>query len=185
MPGMPGHVTDERDNLLAFIDQQAYTLGLSARGLTDEQARSRPTVSALSVGGTIKHVSTVVRGCARQVADEPIPAGDREAELTMGADERIDEITADLQAAVAELRTAVADQPLDRQLPIEPAPWMPDVPTLALRNRLAHMIDEMARHNGHTDILREAIDGVDAGSLMAGAEGWPENPWITPYVPPA
>lgn len=185
MPGMPGHVTDERDNLLAFIDQQAYTLGLSAWGLTDAQARSRPTPSALSIGGTIKHVTTVVRGCARQVAGEPVPDSDRSSEFTMGPDERITQITVDLEAAVAELRVAAADQPLDRQLPIEAAPWMPDVPTLALRNRLAHMIDEIARHNGHTDILREAIDGVDAGSLMAGAEGWAESPWITPYVPPA
>lgn len=25
---------------------------------------------------------------------------------------------------------------------------------------LAHMIEEYARHNGHADLLREAIDGV-------------------------
>lgn len=45
MPGMPGTVTDERSNLLAFIEQQAYLLSLTAYGLTDEQPRAWPTVS--------------------------------------------------------------------------------------------------------------------------------------------
>ena len=29
-----------------------------------------------------------------------------------------------------------------------------------LRWVLAHLIEETARHNGHADLLREAIDGV-------------------------
>jgi hypothetical protein len=29
-----------------------------------------------------------------------------------------------------------------------------------LRWILIHMLEEIARHNGHADILREAIDGV-------------------------
>jgi hypothetical protein len=31
--------------------------------------------------------------------------------------------------------------------------------TLSVRWLLAHMIEEYARHNGHADLLREAIDG--------------------------
>lgn len=184
MPGMPGSVIDEKDNLLKFVAQQAYTLRLSAWGLTDEQARSTPTASSLSVGGTIKHVTTVLRAVVLQVADQPVPEGDRDAEFVMAGGEHIADLSDDLDCAVAELRAAVADQPLDRELPIEPAPWMPDVPALQLRNRLAHMIDEVARHNGHADIIRESIDGVDAGALMAGSESWPPNPWIAAYQPP-
>jgi hypothetical protein len=30
----------------------------------------------------------------------------------------------------------------------------------SLRWVLAHMIEEYARHNGHADLLREAIDGA-------------------------
>ncbi len=185
MPGMPGAVTDEKDNLLKFIAQQAYTLRLSAWGLTDEQARSTPTSSSLTVGGVLKHVTTVVRAVALQTSDQPMPQGDRDAEFTMADGEHVTDLMTDLERAVDELRSAVADQPLDRELPIQPAPWMPDVPALQLRNRLAHMIDEIARHNGHADIIRESIDGADAGALMAGWESWPANPWITPYAPPA
>ncbi len=32
--------------------------------------------------------------------------------------------------------------------------------TLSIRNLLCHMIEEYARHNGHADLLREAIDGA-------------------------
>ncbi|MFG3009546.1 DUF664 domain-containing protein [Streptomyces cinerochromogenes] len=32
--------------------------------------------------------------------------------------------------------------------------------TVSLRYVLTHMIDEYARHNGHADLLREAIDGA-------------------------
>jgi hypothetical protein len=31
---------------------------------------------------------------------------------------------------------------------------------IALREVLVHMIEEYARHNGHADLIREAIDGV-------------------------
>jgi Protein of unknown function (DUF664) len=30
---------------------------------------------------------------------------------------------------------------------------------MSLRELLAHMIEEYARHNGHADLLRERIDG--------------------------
>ena len=32
--------------------------------------------------------------------------------------------------------------------------------TLSLRSVHVHMISEYARHNGHADLIREAIDGV-------------------------
>ena len=39
--------------------------------------------------------------------------------------------------------------------PAAPAPQEPPRRT----SRLTHMIDEYARHNGHADLIREAIDG--------------------------
>ena len=37
-------------------------------------------------------------------------------------------------------------------------PW-PDGSAPSLRWILCHMIEEYARHNGHADLLREAVDG--------------------------
>jgi Protein of unknown function (DUF664) len=40
---------------------------------------------------------------------------------------------------------------------VVPTPWGAEV---NLRAILVHMVQETARHNGHADIIREAIDGV-------------------------
>ena len=39
MPGQARMVTDERDGLLAFLDQMRLVLKVAAYGLTDEEAR--------------------------------------------------------------------------------------------------------------------------------------------------
>jgi hypothetical protein len=50
---------------------------------------------------------------------------------------------------------------------------------------LLHLVEEIARHTGHADIVRESIDGATAYELMAAAEGWPATPWLTPWSPPS
>ena len=48
---------------------------------------------------------------------------------------------------------------------------------------LLHLIEELARHAGHADILREHIDGGTMYPIMAAAEHWPESPWMQPWQP--
>ena len=61
-------------------------------------------------------------------------------------------------------------------------PWYPDdVDAWSVRWVLLHLIVETARHAGHADIVREAIDGATAFPLMAAAEGWPATPWMQPW----
>ena len=67
MPGNVPSVEGERANLLAYLEQQRSGIRLTAFGLTDEQARSTPTASALSVGRLIKHVTATERGWLRDV----------------------------------------------------------------------------------------------------------------------
>jgi hypothetical protein len=45
------------------------------------------------------------------------------------------------------------------------------------------MIEEYARHTGHADLLREAVDGATAYPLLAAAESWPATPWLQPWRP--
>ncbi len=49
----------ERADLLASLARQRDFLRLTVRGLTDEQAAQRSTVSELCLGGLIKHVCLV------------------------------------------------------------------------------------------------------------------------------
>ena len=71
MPGMPPPAADERQTLLEFLAFQQNAFFAVAYGLTDEQARSKPSVSALSIGGLVKHAAGVQRGWAQRAASAP------------------------------------------------------------------------------------------------------------------
>src|SRR5215203_1059846 len=62
-------------------------------------------------------------------------------------------------------------------------PWFPDdVEAWSVRWVLLHLIEEIGRHAGHADIMRESIDGATMYELMAGAEGWPATDWLQPWT---
>ena len=46
---------------------------------------------------------------------------------------------------------------------------------------ILHVINELARHAGHADIVRETIDGATMYDLIAGLEGWEIAGWVTPW----
>ena len=51
-------------------------------------------------------------------------------------------------------------------------PWFPDdVDAWSVRWVLLHLIEEIGRHAGHADIVRESIDGATMYELMAGGRG--------------
>src|SRR5215210_6169511 len=62
MPGQAPPLTDERELLLAFIEQQRDGIRNAAYGLTDEQARLAPSASSLSAGGLVKHAIDMEKG---------------------------------------------------------------------------------------------------------------------------
>jgi hypothetical protein len=65
------------------------------------------------------------------------------------------------------------------------APWYPpNREGYSARWVLLHVLEELARHAGHADIVREHIDGATMYELMAGAEGWPATEWMTPWQRP-
>ena len=71
MPAMPPPVADERQAIRDFLFQQQYAFKALAFGLTDDQARATPSVSALSVGALIKHVTNCQHGWMQRVASAP------------------------------------------------------------------------------------------------------------------
>ena len=74
---------------------------------------------------------------------------------------------------------------LDQPVPVpKGVPWYPDdVDAWSVRWVLLHLIEEIARHAGHADIVREAIDGATIFELLAAAEGWPATDWLQPWEP--
>jgi hypothetical protein len=192
MPGQAPPISDERELLLAYIDQQRDGLRYAAYGLTENQARLSPTKSALSVGGLVKHVTAVERSwidTMLQRPQKPTDEGvdDYEAGFRLAPDETLAAALADYDAAARETAEAVASVGLDDAVPVpKGVPWFPDdVDSWSVRWVLLHILEETARHAGHADIIREHIDGATMYPLMAAAEGWPATPWMTPWQPPA
>ena len=185
---MPAHVpphTDERQLLLGYLAQQRDGVRNAAFGLTDEQARLTPTAGSLSVGGLVKHVTQMERSwidTMLQRRGEPI---DYEDGFRLRDDETLAAAVAELDAAGRETETAVGGLAMDAPVPVpQGVPWFPDdVEAWSVRWVLLHMIEELARHAGHADVVRESIDGATMYPLLAAAEGWPATPWIEPWSP--
>jgi uncharacterized damage-inducible protein DinB len=190
MPGNVAPVADEREALLAYLAQQRYVLKLTAYGLTDERARMQPlSTTTLSVAGLIKHVAAtetfwidVAQGHFRSQEDsydDNFRVGPEETLATLIAQyDGVARNTEKVLAGIADLGQAV---PVPRDVP-----WFPDdVDAWSVRWVLLHVIEETARHAGHADIVREAVDGATAFPLMAAAEGWPPNEYLQPWTPPA
>ena len=196
MPAQAPALTDERSLLLAYIAQQRDGIRNAAFGLTDEQARLTPTVSALSVGGLVKHVASTERGWTdmlrttpRTTTDETTQADDA-ADYASGFRLQPGETLADALASyeqvareTEEVLAGITD--LGQEVPVpKGVPWFPDdVEAWSVRWVLLHIIEETARHAGHADLIREAIDGATMYPLLAAAEGWPATDWLQPWTP--
>jgi uncharacterized damage-inducible protein DinB len=187
MPGNVPPVADEREGLLAFLAQQRSVIRVAAFGLTDDQARATPTVSGLSVGGLIKHVTAVEHGWMDTVLQRPPGAvADYEANFRLGPDETLAGTLASYDQAATRTESIIGDiADLGQAVPVpKGVPWFPDdIDAWSVRWVLLHLIQETARHAGHADIVRETIDGATAFPLMAAAEGWPATPWLQPWAP--
>jgi hypothetical protein len=195
---MPPPASGERQTLLEFLrfNQDAFfSVGF---GLTDEQARSTPSVSSLSIGGLIKHATGVQRGWMERVETAPDfpPKDERPMEeimaeyadqYVMREDETLEELLEGLRKQNEEALRLFADADWETPVPVpHDVPWFPqDIDSWTVRWVALHLIEELTRHAGHADIIRESLDGATMYELMAGLEGWPETDWIKPWKAPA
>ena len=197
MPGMPPPVADERQGLIEFLAFQQNAFLSSAYGLTDEQARATPSVSALSIGGLVKHAAGVQKGWAERAAHapdfpppDPRPMEDQMAEYqdqyVMREDETLKGLLEALKAQNAETLRVFGEKDLDTLVPIPRGiPWFPqDIDHWSVRWAAMHLIEELSRHAGHADIIRESIDGATMYELLAAREEWPETDWAPRWRPP-
>lgn len=196
MPGQPAPAGDERQTLVNFLAFQQDAFAAVAHGLTDEQARSTPSVSAQSVGGLIKHVTAVQAGWVeRAVAAPDFPPPDTRpmAEImaeyadqhVMRDDEKLGDLLAALREQNAKTLQAFAELDLDTLVPIpHDVPWFPtDIDHWTVRWVGMHIIEELSRHAGHADIIRESIDRATMYELLAAEEEWPETEFIKRWRP--
>jgi len=168
--GATGTVTGERADILQTLAKHRHFLRYTARDLTDEQAAQQTTVSQLSVGGLIKHVTAVERQWSRFIVEgaAAIPGWQDEAAMQAYADgfrmlpgETLDGLLAEYESvarATDELAESVPD--LDAAHALPEAPWYEKGASWSVRRVLLHVIAETSQHAGHADIIRESLDGA-------------------------
>ncbi|MDN5857577.1 MAG: DinB family protein [Pseudonocardia sp.] len=172
-------VTGERADLLDALAKHRYFLRHTAEGLTDEQANTRSTVSALTIGGLIKHVTDVEKGWAEfattgrhgdqdgwdsgdaapgEFTPEMIAAWENNFRLVEG--ETLGSVLAEYETTAAAtdelIRSGIE---LDNRYELPEAPWQPAGVFWSVRRVFLHLIAETSQHAGHADIIRETIDG--------------------------
>jgi hypothetical protein len=196
MPAIAPPVTDERSALREYLAYHQSAYFAVSYGLTDEQARSTPSVSALSIGGLIKHATGMQRNWMARVDAAPdAPPRDsrpfeeiakgRADEHVMLPDETLDGLLRALADQNAKSLRLVETADLDAAVPVpHNIPWFPkDLDAWSVRWVVLHVTNELARHAGHADIIRETIDGATMYELIAGLEHWEPQPWLTPWQP--
>jgi uncharacterized damage-inducible protein DinB len=161
-------VTGERADLLATLDKHRHFLRHTTRGLTDEQAAQRTTVSDLCLGGLIKHVAATERQWTRFIVEGPSAMAFDRATMAdtwmnmfkMSAEDTLAGLLGRYEQIANETDELVRSLPdLDAAQPLPDAPWFERGASWSARRVLLHIIAETAQHAGHADIIREALDG--------------------------
>ncbi len=152
---------DDRPILEGYLNWQRSTLLNICAGLAGEQLARRPIPSSnLSLLGLIRHLAKVERIWFRQrAAGQPVPPM---YDPALGKDADFNyAVAADAEADLARLRAEwqqgdAAAAGLDFADTFDAGHG----DTFSVRMMYVHLIGEYARHNGHADLLREALDGV-------------------------
>ena len=149
-------IGSERAQLLAFVADNRREVEALLDGLTEEQARARLVPSATTLLGIVKHCTFVekvwfhvsLRGQSR--AEVGIPEAAEDSWLLEDTD-TVASVAAAYREAWAEADELAAPYDLD------------DLAThnrrgpLTVRWIYVHLVEELARHAGHGDILREQV----------------------------
>jgi hypothetical protein len=155
-------VCDERTALSVWLDYERATLALKCAGLSGAQLaqRSVPT-SGLTLLGIARHMLEVEWWWFEHVfagGTMPAPidsARDPDADFHDLVPEQAPADLAAWESQCAHSRAIVAGADS-----FDVLSRSPDRRPRDLRWVMVHMIEEYARHNGHADLLREAIDGA-------------------------
>ena len=158
----------EVESVLAVLERNRRTFAWKTSGLDENGLRATTAASAMTLGGLVKHMALVEADwlavkLAGQGYGPPWDAVDFDAdpdwEWRTGALDAPEDVYALWRDAVERSRELVAEVIEERGLGRPASFAWPDGRTATIRDMLLDMIEEYARHTGHADVLREAVDG--------------------------
>jgi uncharacterized damage-inducible protein DinB len=154
----PPPAAAEKEMLAAFLDWHRATLLWKCEGLTaDELKRRAVPPSTLSLLGLVRHLTDVERGWFRR------GLGREKVDFVLNYDDDAEPDFDDIDSADADADLATYRAEVDLCRKTITATTDLDAPVDGDRSArwiLLHMLEEYARHNGHADLLRQAIDGA-------------------------
>ena len=160
----PDSTADERTMLVQYLDYHRVTLLGKVEGLGRQQLATTTAASSLHLAGLLKHLAFVEHWWFRRVLlgepEHPVFAdvdwdADPDWEFRTAAEDDPAWLVGLYEQACDSSRGAIATLDLDHRA-VRP---LRNGDHASLRWILLHMLEETARHNGHADLLREAIDG--------------------------
>lgn len=169
----PVQLDRERTDLLAALRRYRWFLTFTVQGLTDEQAATSTTVSALTLSGIVHHLTEttaqwtdfIENGPDAMTAEieswlDPAAVTDPAARFRLAEGETLAEALAAYAEVTARTDALVASLPsLDVEHPLPSAPWFEPGARWSARTVLLHLLAETSQHAGHADIIRESLDG--------------------------
>lgn len=168
----PSPAVGEFDTLLGYLEFHRATLEWKTRDLNDAQLRHTTAASTMTLGGLLMHLAYVEdHWFSGMLLDLPRMAPWNDVDWATTPDWEWDSAHTLTGAAMREqwaisgqrsreaLATSLKSMPSDDPLGGLAKRGWPSGERPSLRWILLHMVEEYARHNGHADLLREAIDG--------------------------
>lgn len=173
--------TEHRDELHRYLQAGRDAVLWKLDGLSEYDVRRPLVPTGTNLLGLVKHLAGVEAGYFGEVFDRPFPeplpwmATDAEpnADLWATADESREEVLALYRRVQEHADATIAELELDAPGRV---PWWGEQGAggdVTLGRILVHVATETHRHAGHTDIVRELIDGV--AGLRAAATNLPDQ----------
>ena len=168
IPTEPPVAGNEIDTLLGSLERQRRTFAWKAAGLDRAGLTARVGASTMTLGGLLKHLAWVEDDYANtrvwsRPSHEPWQGAKFDVDPDWAWNSAADDSPADLyelwEGAVSRSRSAIAAALSDGGLDRPAGFTWPDGRSPSLRRLMIDLVEEYARHTGHADILREAVDG--------------------------
>jgi uncharacterized damage-inducible protein DinB len=169
MSDQHGSTDTERREFIGALAKHRGLLVRTLRGISEEQARLRPTVSALCLGGLVKHVTSMEESWSRFITEgtsamssgaDPAVVARFSATFEMTEDDTVAALLERYRERACTTDELVMTLPsLEVSHPLPDAPWFEQGASWSARRVLVHIVAETAQHAGHADIIRETIDG--------------------------
>lgn len=167
IPDLP-HVslaTDERTTLVEYLEYYRAVFRKKAAGLDHGQLQAALFPSDLTLSGLVHHMALVEDGWFSEcLSDQPVEpwasvdwVANPDWELRTASELSVVELFDQYDASVARSRLS-----LDSWLSLDELALAarPQGERPSVRWILVHMVEEYARHCGHANFLRQAVDGV-------------------------